>query len=345
MHSIIFKNGRLFYLDQTQLPLKEVWRECKSLDSGYRAIKRLEVRGAPLIGVFAAYCIAVISAQLPAKNNFLKKLNEAIAYLKTSRPTAVNLFWALERLEKVILANKDKSPKYITAAILKVAKEIHEQDITLCKNIASYGVKLVKAGDRILTHCNAGFLATSGEGTALAVIYRAHKIYRNIHVYIDETRPLLQGARLSSWELSRRRVPCTLICDNMASYLMQKGKIDKVFVGADRIASNGDAANKIGTYNVAVAAHYHKIPFYVVAPFSTFDLRLASGAMIPIEQRNKDEVRKVLARVYISPKKIDVFNPAFDVTPQHLITAIVTDGGIVYPPYEVNIKKVLRNVV
>ncbi|MDP2923456.1 MAG: S-methyl-5-thioribose-1-phosphate isomerase [Candidatus Omnitrophota bacterium] len=342
MRAIKFTNNRLFYLDQTELPAKEVWRECKSLQDGYRAIKRLEVRGAPLIGVFAAYCIAVTSQKLSLRKAiFSKQLKSAIAYLKTARPTAVNLFWALERLEKAVLEHKNNNPEQLKSIILNQARQIHMEDVSLCEQMARHGVRLVKNGDRILTHCNTGFLATSGEGTALAVICKAHKIYKNIKVYADETRPLLQGARLTIWELTKRKIPCTLICDNMAAYLMQKGQIDKVFVGADRIARNGDTANKIGTYNVAVIAYYHKIPFYVVAPFGTFDLKLKNGAMIPIEQRRKDEVRKVLGKVYISPKKVSVFNPAFDVTPHHLITAIISDKGIIYPPYKNNIKKVL----
>ncbi|MCK9614733.1 MAG: S-methyl-5-thioribose-1-phosphate isomerase [Candidatus Omnitrophica bacterium] len=342
MFSIKFKNSKLFFLDQTKLPQKEVWKECKNVREGFLAIKELKVRGAPLIGVFAAYCIAVYAKNLKlGKERFLGELKRAIMGLKLCRPTAVNLRWALSELEKVILQNSGKSIDAIRKALLDEAQKIYKQDIELCEKMADFGVKLIKSGDNILTHCNAGFLATAGEGTALSLIYKAQKIYKNIKVYADETRPLLQGARLTAWELTKRRINCTLICDNMAAYLMQKGKIDKIFVGADRIAANGDVANKIGTYSVAVAAKYHKVPFYVVAPFSTFDLSLSNGGQIPIEERDSCEVKTVLGKIDIAPKNVKVFNPAFDVTPSRLITAIVSDRGIIYPPYDKNIKKLL----
>ncbi|MFA5337968.1 MAG: S-methyl-5-thioribose-1-phosphate isomerase, partial [Candidatus Omnitrophota bacterium] len=259
MFSIKFKNSKLFFLDQTKLPLKEVWKECKNVREGFRAIKELQVRGAPLIGVFAAYCVAVYAKNLKLeKERFLSELKRAIIELKSCRPTAVNLCWALSELEKVILQNRGNSIDVIRKALLDEAQKIYKQDIELCEKMADFGVKLIKSGDSILTHCNAGFLATAGEGTALSLIYKAQKIYKNIKVYADETRPLLQGARLTAWELAKRKINCTLICDNMAAYLMQKGKIDKIFVGADRIAANGDVANKIGTYSVAVCANYHK---------------------------------------------------------------------------------------
>ena len=207
--------------------------------------------------------------------------------------------------------------------------------------MADNGVKLIKKGDNVLTHCNTGFLATSGMGTALAVIVRAYKKYRKIHVYADESRPLLQGARLTAWELMKERIPCTVICDDMAAYLMQQGKIDKIFVGADRIAANGDTANKIGTYNLAVNAKFHGVPFYVVAPFSTFDLSLKSGKSIPIEERKHDEIKYVLGKIQIAPKTAHAYNPAFDVTPSKLITAIVTDKAIIRPPFAKNIKKII----
>lgn len=342
MGSIRFKNNRLFYLDQTKLPLQELWRECKSLGDGYKAIKDLRIRGAPLIGVFATYSVFIASKKFSSqKEKFLKQLKEAIAYLKTSRPTAVNLFWALQRLILVVKNNQKESIFKIKSEILKEAKDIHAEDIDLCRKMAGYGVKLIKKGDRILTHCNTGFLATSGDGTALAVIYKAHRLHKNIRIYADETRPLLQGSRLTAWELDKRKIPSTVICDNMAASLMQERQIDKIFLGADRIAANGDTANKIGTYSLAVLAHYHKIPFYVVAPFSTFDLKLKSGKFIPIEKRCADEVRKVLGKVYITPRHTQVQNPAFDITPNKLITAIVSDKGVIYPPFRKNIKKVI----
>ena len=342
MRAIKFKNKRLFYIDQTQLPLKEVWRECKSLDSGYKAIGELQVRGAPLIGVFAAYCLCIhFKNKFPNKNKFLSEFKKASKRLKSCRPTAANLAWALERLEKVVSKNKNKSIGYTKEMILKEAQAINLEDILLCERMANFGAEFIKKGDRILTHCNAGFLATSGDGTALAVIYKAHEFYKNIKVYVDETRPLLQGSRLTAWELTKRGVPTTVISDNMAAFLMKQGKIDKVFVGADRIAANGDAANKIGTYGLAVVAHYHKIPFYIVAPFSTFDLKLKNGKSIPIEERNKDEIRKLVNKKEVAPKRVKAYNPAFDVTPNRLITAIVSDKGVIKPDFKKNIKKVL----
>jgi methylthioribose-1-phosphate isomerase len=342
MRALKFINNKLSYIDQTKLPLKEVWRRCMSLEDGFSAIKRLEVRGAPLIGVFAAYCISIAVKDFSLdKLKFLNQFESAIEYLKSSRPTAVNLSWALQRIRKRVLENTDKNVLGLRRMILKEARSIHKEDVLLCQRMAESGSKLINKSDRILTHCNAGFLATAGEGTALAVITRGHKVRRDILVYVDETRPLLQGARLTAWELMKNKVPCKLICDNMAAYLMQKGGIDKIFVGADRIAANGDTANKIGTYNLAVLAKYHKIPFYIVAPFSTFDLSLANGSYIPIEQRDPDEVRVILGSLRIGPKDVEVFNPAFDVTPSKLIKAIVTDKGIIYPPFKVNIKKIL----
>lgn len=343
MPAIQFKHNRLFYLDQTRLPLKEVWRECRGLSDGYTAIRQLRVRGAPLIGVFAAYVICVHLKKLPlTKKIFLTRLKYALARLKNCRPTAVNLAWALNRLEKVAFSNKDKTLPGIKTALLAEAKQIHREDIMLCSRMADCGVKLINKGDRILTHCNAGFLATSGDGTALAVIYKAQKVYGNIKVYMDETRPLLQGARLTAWEMLKKKVPAVLLCDNMAAHFMQKGQIDKILVGADRIAANGDTANKIGTYNLAVLAKYHKIPFYVVAPFSTFDLSLAEGSSIPIEQRNPAEVTRIMNRLKIAHQKVKAVNPAFDVTPHKLITAIISDRGIIYPPFKPTIAKLIK---
>jgi len=343
MTALKFKHNCLFYLDQTQLPLKEAWRQCRSLEDGFQAIKKLKVRGAPLIGVFAAYCICVHLQNLPQqKNKFLKKIKYSLKYLKSCRPTAVNLSWALSRLKKIIDINQKQGLAEIKKAILKEAKRIHNEDIQLCNKMADFGIQLISKGDRVLTHCNAGFLATSGEGTALAVIYKAKKVYGNISVYMDETRPLLQGARLTAWEMLKKKVPAVLICDNMAAHFMQKGCIDKIFVGADRIAANGDTANKIGTYSLAVLARYHKIPFYIVAPFSTFDLNLSTGKSIPIEQREPSEVKVIMNKLQIAHHKVKALNPAFDVTPHKLITAIVSDRGIIYPPFNKNIAKVIK---
>jgi len=338
---IKFKNYRLFYLDQTLLPQKEVYRECITVRDGFKAIKSLQVRGAPLIGIFSAYCIYVSLKKFSSKSKllFFNRLNKNIEYLKSCRPTAVNLSWALERIKTVASRNKEKSIEEIKQLILKEAQAIHRQDIEICRKMVDNGIKLIKDNDKILTHCNSGQLATGGEGTALGIICRAAKIYKNIKVYIDETRPLLQGARLTAWELIKKKVNAVLICDNMAGYLMQKGEVDKVIVGADRITRRGDVANKIGTYSLAVLSHYHKIPFYVAAPFSSFDLSIEKGEDIPIEEREGEEVKKVLGKVEIAPKEIRPYNPAFDVTPHNLISGIITEKGTIYPPFEENIKK------
>jgi len=342
MKALKFIHNRLFYIDQTQLPAQEVWKECHAIQDGWQAIKRLEVRGAPLIGVFAAYCMYIWAKDFSGKErDFKKQFLKAAQYLRACRPTAVNLAWALNRVVSEVKANQSKTVKEIINVILDTACAIHQEDILLCSNIGRFGAGLINNGDNILTHCNAGFLATGGIGTALAVIYTAARNGKKIHVYADETRPLLQGARLTAWELSKAKVPVTAICDNMAAVLMAKGKIDKIITGADRIAANGDTANKIGTYSVAVNAKYHKIPFYIAAPFSTFDLSIASGEDIPIEERDGEEVRTVLGKASIAPKKVKVFNPAFDVTPHELIAGIVTDKGIIYPPFQKNIKKLI----
>ncbi|MBN2483110.1 MAG: S-methyl-5-thioribose-1-phosphate isomerase [Candidatus Omnitrophica bacterium] len=345
MDSIRFKNDRLWYLDQTQLPLKEKWYVADTVDEVYEAIVRLKIRGAPLIGVFCAYGVYIAMKKTASncrrKDVFLKQTYKIIDHLKTSRPTAVNLFWALDRIKNAVAQNGHRTIGEITRAVLNEAKTIHAQDRQLCARIGEYGMRVIRRGDSILTHCNAGCLATAGEGTALSVIFAAARIYgkKNIHVFVDETRPLLQGARLTAWELTKKQIPATLITDNMAGFLMQQGKIDKIVVGADRIAANGDVANKIGTYSVAVLARHHRIPFYVAAPFSTFDLKKKTGKRIPIEQRNSQEVTMILGKLPIAPKTVPAYNPAFDVTPHELITAIITDRGIIKPPYKQNIKK------
>ncbi|OPX29863.1 MAG: S-methyl-5-thioribose-1-phosphate isomerase [Candidatus Omnitrophica bacterium 4484_171] len=343
--SVVFKNNHLYYLDQTKLPRFRIYRECRNIKEGYHAIKELKVRGAPLIGVFAAYCMCISARKFKGrKSDFMAYLKDTALYLSGSRPTAVNLSWAIERIMRVASKNSNESVDALKSIILKEAGRIHREDIRLCANMAKEGLKLIHTNDVILTHCNTGFLAASGEGTALAVIYAAAKKYRSIKVYVDETRPLLQGARLSSWELRESGIDTTLITDNTAAYLMQKKIIDKILVGADRIAKNGDTANKIGTYSLAVLAKFHKIPFYVVAPLTSFDINIGKGEYIPIEQRSPDEIRKVLGKVWIAPEKVKVYNPAFDVTPHKLITAIVTDKGIIRPPFKRNIKRILTAV-
>lgn len=343
MKSVEFKNKKLFYLDQTKLPSQEVWESCKTIKSGWKAIKELQVRGAPLIGVFAAYCICVHLDRLSDKKAiFFDQFKKALNYLKSARPTAVNLFWALNRLDEVAAENKKQSVSQIKKTIIKEAEIIHKEDIETCKKLSDCGAKLIKHNENILTHCNTGFLATSGQGTALGVIFTAKNQGKNPTVYVDETRPLLQGSRLTAWELNKKRVKSFLITDNTAAFLMAKKRIDKIFLGADRIAASGDVANKIGTYNLAVLAKYHQIPFYVVAPVSSFDLSLATGKDIIIEERNQLEVKKILNKILICPKKAEALNFAFDITPAKLITAIITDKGIIPAPCKRSIQKVIK---
>lgn len=340
--AISFKNSKLIILDQTKLPLKIKYLQIKNIQESFRAIKELKVRGAPLIGVFAAYSVYIGAKNIRTKSKpaFLQHIFKDIAYLKQCRPTAVNLSWALDRVKKKIVQNKHKSIKELITIIRQAAESIHKEDIKLCKNIGKFGAKLIKPNDRILTHCNAGFLATSGQGTALSIIYEAHKLYPNIKVYADESRPLLQGSRLTCWELLSRKIKVTLICDSMAAYLMKKRGIDKVIVGADRITKNGSVANKIGTYNVAILCKYHNVPFYVAAPSSSFDLSLNSADNIPIEERDPREVKFFCGKAS-APLGVGVWNPAFDTTACNLITAIITEKGIIRPPFRKNIAKIL----
>lgn len=342
MQAIKFKEKNLFYLDQRKLPGKEIWRECLDLESGWQAIRELRVRGAPLIGIFAAYCICVHLKRLPEKGGaFFRKLQDAFDYLKSSRPTAVNLFWALDRLAGVALSSKQSCPKEVKKLIIREAELIHREDQFSCQKISEYGEKLLKNNDNILTHCNTGFLAASDPGTALGAIYRAKKRGKALTVYVDETRPLLQGSRLTAWELNKKKIKHFLISDNTAAFLMQKKKIDKILVGADRITASGDTANKVGTYSLAVLARYHRIPFYVAAPQSTFDLSLSKGEDIIIERRDESEIKKVLGSLLICPDRTKAINFAFDITPAKLITAIITDKGVVYPPYRKNIRRLI----
>ena len=318
--TIEWKNNAVRIIDQTKLPYKLEYINCRDVKTLVSAIKKLKVRGAPALGVAGGFGVV-----LGAGN-----IKKTIAFLASSRPTAVNLFWALERMEKVAAAHKNMSVKDLKARLLKEAFKIQDEDKKTCRAMAEHGASLIRSGDNILTHCNAGALATADYGTALGVLYKAKEQGKKIKVFAGETRPLLQGARLTVWELMREGIDVTLICDNMAASLMAQGKVDKIFVGADRIASNGDTANKIGTYSLAVLARYHKIPFYVVAPVSTIDFKIKSGEEIPIEQRHADEVR-CFGNAQAAHKDAKVWNPAFDVTPHHLITAIITEKGIFKP--------------
>lgn len=338
--TIEWRNGKVRLIDQTRLPKELVYIECRDVRTLWHAIKRLKVRGAPAIGVAASLGVVLGIRNSKAKgfDLLMKRLDSVVRYLGSARPTAVNLFWALERMRRCALRNSKKSVHEIKALLLKEALEVMDEDKRQCRQMANFGAGFIKSGDTILTHCNAGALATADYGTALGVLYRAKAQGKRIKVYADETRPLLQGARLTAWELLRHKIDVTLICDNMAASLMAQGKIDKIIVGSDRIASNGDAANKIGTYNLAVLAAYHKIPFYVVAPVSTFDFTLRTGREIPIEERASREVCEIGGKL-IAPKGVRVYNPAFDVTPNKLITAIVTEKGIFRKPFSKTLRR------
>lgn len=324
-----FTPGRLTLIDQTKLPGELVTLECTTIEQTHDAIRRLVVRGAPAIGIAAAYGVCLVANDSAAtRDGYLK----AIDYLATSRPTAVNLFWALDRMKRLV---NETAEDQLQDGLIAEAIKIHDEDREMCRSIGRHGATLLQSCHRVITHCNAGGLATSMWGTALAPIYHLHQAGHPIEVFADETRPLLQGARLTAWELSQAGVPVTVLTDSMAGSLMRLSKleapIDAVIVGADRIAANGDAANKIGTYPLAVLARHHEIPFYVAAPSSTFDLELEHGDLIPIEQRDRDEVANPHG-TQIVPSEANVMNPAFDVTPAELITAIVTERGVVHAP-------------
>jgi len=344
LRPLVWKGSALELLDQTKLPGQKLFLNLEKYEQVAQAIKQMQVRGAPAIGIAAAYGLVLAAKSAPGHDSqaFKDYLLHARNVLAATRPTAVNLFWALERMMKVVQDHHDAEPGELIYLLEKEALAIEREDLEGNKRMGLYGRELVPDGANILTHCNAGALAVSGYGTALGVIRAAHEQGKNIHVYADETRPLFQGARLTAWELMEDGIPVTLITDNMAGYLMKQGKIDLIVVGADRITSNGDVANKIGTYSLAVLAHYHRIPFYIAAPRSTIDLSLKSGDEIPIEEREHDEVRRI-GDVLISPGEVKVYNPAFDVTTAKLITAIITDAGVIRPPYEPALRRICEN--
>ncbi len=326
-------DGRLLLIDQTLLPVEFREIECRTVEEVWEAIKTLRVRGAPAIGIAAAYglCLAAQAAAADDHDSFFQRLDEMAAYLATSRPTAVNLFWALDRMRgKAHSLRETAAVHEICARLLDEARAIHEEDRAMCHAIGRCGAELLADGQGVLTHCNAGGLATAEYGTALSVFFTAQDQGKRLHVYVDETRPLLQGSRLTAWELAQRGIDATLICDSMAAQVMREGKVQAVITGADRIAANGDTANKIGTYALAVLARAHEIPFYVAAPSSTFDLALAGGHQIPIEQRPGDEITRGFGR-QTAPDGIQVYNPAFDVTPAEYIRAIITERGVIEP--------------
>jgi methylthioribose-1-phosphate isomerase len=321
-------------LNQTLLPGKVEYIECRDYRVVAEAIRRLEVRGAPAIGAAAAFAFVLGAQEMITQENFSAKLSEIAEELKQTRPTAINLFWAIDKMMAVTkcYTNSNEDKKKLLTALEKKAINIYHHDADVNRRISQYGASLFDEPAAILTHCNAGALATVAFGTALGVIRDAWSKGKICRVYADETRPLLQGARLTAWELLQDNIPVTLITDNMAGWIMKKNMVQAVIVGADRITTNGDVANKIGTYSLAVLAKEHNIPFYVAAPVSTFDFTMHSGEDIPIEQRKADEVT-VLAGHRIAPEGIDVFNPAFDVTPNALVTAIITEFGILRSPY------------
>jgi methylthioribose-1-phosphate isomerase len=331
--------GIVRMIDQTRLPNETVLLDCADLETLAEAIRMLRVRGAPAIGCAAAQGLALVASRskATAAAAMMAELRAAREVLAATRPTAVNLFWALDRMmaKAESLAEGGADREAFSRALIDEAVAITEDDLDRCRRIGRHGAELIPQGANVLTHCNAGALATAGYGTALGVIRAAHEHGKGIHVWVDETRPLLQGARLTTWELQQEGIPCTLITDNMAGYLMQQGRVDCAVVGADRIAANGDAANKIGTYSVAVLAHHHGVPFYVAAPFSTVDFSLAAGRDIPIEERDPEEVSMLahLAKQPVCPAGVSIYSPAFDPTPSDLIAAIITEAGVIRPPY------------
>jgi methylthioribose-1-phosphate isomerase len=333
VETLRWNNGRLELIDQRRLPLEFVYVACDDAEQTANAIRDMVVRGAPAIGCAAAYGVA-LEAQRHAgatRAQFDSALERSFKVLAASRPTAVNLFWAIARMRERHALTRDEATQAAAAALLALAQRIHREDIEICRAIGRHGARLIAEGARIMTHCNAGALATAGHGTALGVIRSARDAGKRISVIANETRPYLQGARLTAWELVQENIPVTLVTDNMAGHLMQQGRVDVIVVGADRIAANGDAANKIGTYTLAVLAERHRIPFYVAAPLSTIDIAIADGSAIPIEERDPAEVTGFRGLRW-APEGVSVFNPAFDVTPAELITGLVTEKGVIDRP-------------
>lgn len=330
-------------LDQRRLPQEVVWVECRTPEEVADAIRAMVVRGAPAIGVAAAFGM-VLAAQRALEHSLALPtvLDHAYQVLAAARPTAVNLFWALDRMRRVATDFSDKMS--VVAALEREALSIFREDYEVNRRMGEHGATLLPDGARVLTHCNTGSLATAGWGTALGVIRTGYRQGKVALVWVDETRPFLQGARLTMWELQQEGIPAKLIVDGAAAWVMRQGWVDAVLVGADRIARNGDVANKIGTYMLAVLAHRHGIPFYVVAPTSTIDLKTPDGSAVPIEERHPDEVRR-WSGVPVAPEGADVFNPAFDVTPAELVTAVITEKGVVRPPYEPNLAQLLQAAV
>lgn len=330
---IAWRQGTLHLLDQTVLPREETWLRCETPEQVAAAIRRLSVRGAPAIGVAAAYGLVVGLAGVDDPAHLDRRFDEVSALLASTRPTAVNLTWALALGRAVFEALRGKDPATVRAALLDWADELHRRDIETNRRIGGHGAARFAAGDRVLTHCNAGGLATAGYGTAVGVLTACHEQGRLAQVWVDETRPLLQGARLTAWELERLAIPYRLVTDSSVGALMARGQVDRVVVGADRIAANGDTANKIGTYTVAVLAHRHGVPFYVAAPLSTIDRETPSGDAIPIEERDVREVTEVFG-TRVAPEETLATNIAFDVTPAELISGLITEVGVLEAPFD-----------
>ncbi len=338
--SIRWEDDHLTILDQTFLPGREVYIDLKSVGQVWDAIKKLKVRGAPAIGIAGAYGLYLGMQNLPvsAFQTFYSECERLSEYIKSSRPTAVNLSWALNRILTTLYAHKDDPISDLKEIALETAITIHDEDRRLCKSIGEHGEGLVPENAGILTHCNTGGLATGEFGTAFSVILHAHKAGKVRTVWVDETRPLLQGSRLTTWELQKSEIPHTLHIDSVAASLMQQGKVDLVITGADRITKKGDVANKIGTYNLAVLANAHDIPFYVAAPYSTIDMEIENGNEIEIEERDPEEITHI-GNTQMAPDKVEVYNPAFDITPNNLVTAFITEKGIVEPDFEKNFEE------
>lgn len=334
--TITWDKNRVILIDQRLLPAEEVYLECLDYFQVAEAIEEMAIRGAPAIGVAAAYGVALGVQKVEESDDLEKKFELILSRLRDTRPTARNLFWALEKMKKTFDEHKHLALPELKQKLIQEAMAIDKEDVETNKKIGFWGRELIQDGQNILTHCNAGALATAGYGTALGVIRAVSEQGKKIRVFADETRPFLQGARLTCWELDRDAIPVVLITDNMAGYLMKKGQISAVITGADRIAQNGDTANKIGTYSVAVLAKEHGLPFYVAAPLNTIDFSMTDGDSIPIEERNPEEVKNFAGQCITVPD-IEVLNPAFDVTPAKYITAIITEKGVAKPPFELSL--------
>lgn len=337
--TIEWKDDRVVMLDQRRLPMEEAYVECLTYKDVAMAIRDMVIRGAPAIGIAAVmgFALGALKSEKKDKPEFLREIEEISTVLSKTRPTAVNLFWALSRMNDVVNKNSEEDIDVIKARLVQEAKRVYDEDVDVCKKIGRVGGELIEDGSVILTHCNAGSLATAEYGTALGVVRNAFENGKRIRVIATETRPFLQGARLTAWELNKDGVPVSLITDGMAGYVISKGMIDAVIVGADRIASNGDVANKIGTYSLSVLAKVHGIPFYVAAPTSTIDFNCPSGDLIPIEERDTREITHILG-TRIAPE-VNVLNPAFDITPNENVTSIITEKGVARAPYTVTLKE------